>query len=358
MKEKKKSTRLFITDITREGRGVSKTESELPPGLRRFFLCLKNNIGKLLSLNIMMVLGNFPFLFIIIALAGYTQKNYMLPLSDFYQNLLGHFFATGNNLGPLEMSQIAMEGMMHNTLAPTALTYVFYALGALFLFTFGLVNCGSAYVLRNMVSGEPVFVWADFWYAIKRNWKQALPFGIADGLICGIFCLNISSMVGGVTNFFQSFMFWSNIAILIVFFFMRYYIYLQMVTFDLKMFKIIKNSLIFSLLGFKRNFVAFLGIIILVFLELLFLIGAGGLLLPFAVALPLILMLSVCSLMKIFASYFKVKELMIDPYYQEHPDEKPTSAAESEEIIMHDDVTERERLEEIRRRNGLPSAEK
>ena len=86
LKEKKKSQRLFITDIAREGRGVSKTESELSPGLRRFFLCLKNNIGKLLSLNIMMVLGNFPFIFIIIALAGYTQKNYMLPLSDFYQN--------------------------------------------------------------------------------------------------------------------------------------------------------------------------------------------------------------------------------------------------------------------------------
>ena len=357
MKEKKKSTRLFITDITREGRGVSKTESELPPGLRRFFLCLKNNIGKLLTLNIMMVLGNFPFIFIIIALAGYTQKNYLLPLSDFFQNLLAQLSASGNELGPLEMSQIAMEGMMHNTLAPSVLTYFFYAIGALSLFTFGLVNCGSAYVLRNMVSGEPVFVWADFWYAIKRNWKQALPFGVIDGLICAIFSLNIFSMLGGITNFFQSFMFWSNIIILIVFFFMRFYIYLQMVTFDLKIFKIIKNSLIFSLLGIKRNILAFLGIIILVFFEAFFLIGAGGLLLPFAVALPLILMLAVCSFMKVFASYFKVKELMIDPYYEEHPDERPSSSFEEEEVIMHDDVTERERLEEIRRRNGMPSAE-
>lgn len=353
MKEKKKSSRLFITDITREGRGVSKTESELAPGLRRFFLCLKNNIGKLLSLNIMMVIGNFPFLFIIIALAGYTQKNYLLPLSDFFQNLLGHLYASGGNLGPLEMSQIAMEGMMHNTLAPTVLTYVFYAIGALSLFTFGLVNCGSAYVLRNMVSGEPVFVWADFWHAVKRNWKQALPLGVADGVICGVFCLNIFSMLGGITNIFASFMFWSNIVIFVAYFFMRYYIYLQIVTFDLKIFKIIKNSLLFTLLGFKRNILAFLGIILLLFFELFFLIGAGGLLLPFAVALPLILMLSVCSLMKIYASYFKVKELMIDPYYAEHPDERPQSTASEEEVIMHDDVTERERLEELHRQSGI-----
>ena len=130
-----------------------------------------------------------------------------------------------------------------------------------------------------------------------------------------------------------------------------------MVTFDLKIFKIIKNSLIFSLLGIKRNLVAFLGIVFLVFFEVFFLIGAGGLLLPFAVALPLILMLSVCSLMKVYASYFKVKELMIDPYYEEHPDERPPSSFSEDEVIMHDDVTERERLEEIRRRNGITSAE-
>lgn len=348
----KKSTRLFITDIARDGRGVSKNEGDLPPRLRRFFLCLKNNIGKLLSVNIMMVLGNFPLIFALIALAGYTQKNYLLPHSGLFQNLLGHFFAQGD-LGPLEMSQIGIEGMMHNTLAPTALTYVFFGISALALFTFGIVNCGSAYVLRNMVSGEPVFVWTDFWYAVKRNWKQALPFGMVDGGICAILALNIVSMLGGVTNFFQSFMFWSNIVILLVFFVMRYYIYLQMVTFDLKIWKIIKNSLIFTLLGLKRNLLALLGILILGALEIFFLIGAGGLLLPFAVALPLILMLSISSLMKMYAAYFKVKELMIDPYYAEHPDERPGGDVDEDEIIMHDDVTERERLEEIKRRNGM-----
>ncbi len=351
MKEKKqKSKRLFITDIAGDGHGVSKTEGELPPGLRRFFICLKNNLGKLLSVNIMMVVGNFPIIFLIIALAGYTQKNYLLPLSDFFQNLLGHISASGE-LGPAEMSWIAIEGMMHNTLAPTPLTYVFYGIGALTLFTFGIVNCGTAYVLRNMVSGEPVFVWTDFWYAIKRNWKQALPFGVADGLICAIFALNIFSMLGGVTNFFQSFMFWSNIVIFIVYFIMRYYIYLQMVTFDLKIFKIIKNSLIFALLGVKRNILALLGIVVLLAFEIFFFIGAGGLLLPFAVALPLILLLSLSALMKMYAAYFKVKELMIDPYYEEHPEERP--APPDDEVIMRDDVTELERLEEIKRRNGI-----
>ena len=55
--------------------------------------------------------------------------------------------------------------------------------------------------------------------------------------------------------------------------------------------------------------------------------------------------------MKVYASYFKIKEIMIDPYLAEHPEEKPQ--VEDVEVIMRDDVTERERLEEIKRRNGI-----
>ena len=44
---------------------------------------------------------------------------------------------------------------------------------------------------------------------------------------------------------------------------------------------------------------------------------------------------------------------MIDPYVAEHPELNRPSYDEDEEVIMRDDVTERERLEEIKRRNGI-----
>ena len=44
---------------------------------------------------------------------------------------------------------------------------------------------------------------------------------------------------------------------------------------------------------------------------------------------------------------------MIDPYYAEHPEERPDRHFDDDEIVMHDDVTERERLEEIKRKNGM-----
>ena len=125
-----------------------------------------------------------------------------------------------------------------------------------------------------------------------------------------------------------------------------------MVTFKLSLFKIFKNSLIFALVGFKRNILAVLGILILAVLEVLFLVGLNGILIVLAVAMPLTVLFSTSAYMKVYASYYKIKEIMIDPYLDEHPELKP-QPIDDEEIIMRDDVTERERLEEIKRRNGI-----
>ena len=350
MKDKKdKNKRLRIFDFQREGKGVSKNEKELPPGLKRFFISYKNHFGKLVSVNIFFILGNFPIIFLIAALAGVTQNSIFLPLSDLFHNING-IFAAEASLSPYKMALYAIEGLQLSTYAPTPLTYVFYGIGALTLFTFGLVNVGTAYIIRNLVSGEHVFVWQDFWYAVKRNWKQALPFGIFDAAVSALLIYNIYSLLTSTSQFLFSVMFWSSVVIFIFYFFMRYYIYIQMVTFKLSVFKILKNSLIFALVGFKRNILALIGIVFLILIELALLIGTGGLLIPLAVAAPLAILFSTFAYMKVYAAYFKMKEIMIDPYADEAPKK---SLHDDEEIIMKDDVTERERLEEIKRRNGI-----
>ena len=162
-------------------------------------------------------------------------------------------------------------------------------------------------------------------------------------------------MLNSGQNWFESTMLWMNIVIFLIYFFMRFYIYVQMVTFKLSVFKILKNSLIFVLLGLKRNLVALLGIVIAVLIEILCLLGLGGILVPVAVALPLILLISGCAYMKVFAAYYKIKEVMIDPYKTEE-DEPAVSpyGDEDDEQIMVDDVTEAERLREIKIKNGIP----
>ena len=341
----RKTFRLY--DPAKEGKGVSKSAADLPMGFRRFFLTFKDNIGKLVSVNILMVLGNFPILFAIAAFAGYTQNKVLLPVSDFFQNLRP-LITSGNDPDALSLLFYGIEGLQTETLTPSTLTYVFYGIGLLFVFTFGIVNTGCAYVLRNLVQGEPVFVWTDFIYAIKRNYKQAIPMGIIDAIVCVLLPLNIYSMLLNTKTFFTSFLLWANIFIFIAYFFMRYYIYVQMVTFKLSIFKILKNSLIFSLLGIKRNLCALLGILLGLLLEAIFVFAFGGLLLPFALAAPLILFLSFFAYIKVFASYAKIDQYMIAPYKEEEAVEE-----EYEEPIMRDDVTERERLAEIKKRNNI-----
>lgn len=346
---KKDNKRLRLFDITRDGKGLSKNSSENPGGMKRFFRSYKDNFGKITSLNIFMVIGNFPLIFLIITLAGITKAEGLLPSFDVFQNLAGYFF--NSQPSAHSMSIFAHEGLQSVILKPTTTTYIFYALAALTIFTFGIVNVGTAYILRNIAKGEPVFLWSDFWYAVKRNWKQALPFGMIDAGINMLLIWNIYSMfISDRGSYFTNTMFWCNVVLFILYFVMRYYIYIQMVTFNLTVFKILKNSLIFSLLGFKRNAVALLGIVLGVFIELMCVIGAGGILLPFGIALPFLLLFSSFAYMKIYAAYFKVKEIMIDPYLAEHPELNENN---DEEAIMSDDVTENERLEQIKKRNAM-----
>ena len=305
MNKNKNNKSLKLFDITRDGKGIGKNEPLNESGLKRFFITYKDNIGKLLSVNIIFVLGNFPLFFLIAVLSGYTRENAFLPASDLFQNLGGLFMIEDKN--PAQMTLYALEGLQNSVLVNTTLTYIFLGISVLFLFTFGLVNVGTAYVLRNLAKGEPVFVWSDFIYAIKRNWKQALPFGIIDGLINALLIFNVYTTMS-TPSFVTSMMFWGNIVLVLLYFFMRCYIYVQMVTFKLTVFKILKNSLIFAMIGLKRNVLALLGTVILIIFELGFIFGVGGILLSLGVALPLMLMFSTMAYMKVFASYFKIKE--------------------------------------------------
>lgn len=349
MKEQKNKKQFLKLDISRDGKGISKKEPLNPSGLKRFFITCKNNFNKLILINIIMVLGNAPILFLIATLSGVTKETIYLPINDIAQNISGLIDIAGKT--PANMSLYAMGGLNSPVLINTTLTYIFYGISVLTLFTFGIVNTGTAYVLRNIAMGEPVFVWTDFKYAVKRNWKQAVPFGIFDAVVNVILIFNLYSTMTSA-NFVLSLMFWSNVVLFFLYYSMRCYFYVQIVSFKLKFFKILKNSFIFSLIGLKRNVMSLLGILVLLLLEMMFLFVPGGILMSFAVAMPLIIFFSLAAYMKVYASYFKIKEIIIDPYMAEHPELYPAEEPD-DEVIMRDDVTERERLEEIKKRNNI-----
>ena len=103
----------------------------------------------------------------------------------------------------------------------------------------------------------------------------------------------------------------------ILYFMMRFYIYLIMITFDLPIIKIIKNSLIFSLLGIKRNLMAAIGVFIVAFLNfsLYYLVPSVGMIMPF------IWTFSISSFVSAYCAYPIIKRYMIDPYYEDKKEE-------------------------------------
>jgi uncharacterized membrane protein YesL len=314
-KPKKKRFRLF--DFQKDGKGVSKEDAIITPDLKGFFKSFFRNFNRLLSVNIFMVLGNFPFIFAVIALSGLFKIDYLAPDSWFFSQLHGimlNFDPESSILSPSTMALFGIEGIQLESAAMTPLSYLFWGLSAAIIFTFGFVNVGTTYIIRNMIKGEPVFMWSDFWYAIKRNKKQAFWFGILDIAIMIIVPFNIITLISNLSTIFSSLIFWTNVVIGVLYIFMRFYIYMQMITFDLSIFKILKNSFSFALLGLKRNVLALLGIVLLVFINYMLLMGMGGMLMPLGIAAPLVILFAAGSYMGGFASYFKIKEIMIDPY--------------------------------------------
>ena len=95
---------------------------------------------------------------------------------------------------------------------------------------------------------------------------------------------------------------------------MRFYLYQLLITFELKNFKILKNALIFSILGIKRNIMALLGFVLLLALHIFLII----LFLPIGISIPLVLpfvyILALFGFISTYAAYPIIDRYMIQPY--------------------------------------------
>jgi len=130
-------------------------------------------------------------------------------------------------------------------------------------------------------------------------------------------------------GFVSSMMFYASLFISVVYLIMRFYIYAVLITFDLSVFKILKNAFIFVSLGLKRNILALVGIILLAFIDYFLLTT----IMPLGLMLPFVLLYGYGAYMGMYAAWPKIKQYMIDPY--------PEEQVEQEEPIFVDDVTPR-----------------
>lgn len=188
---------------------------------------------------------------------------------------------------------------------------------------------GLTYVTRNYTREEHAFIYSDFKDAVKNNWKAFLIDGVIVYLIVTVLMVSIpyylhaapkgilSSVAAGICIL---------IAMLVLF--SQYYAPVLIVTFDLKIGQILKNSLIFAILGLWRNILItlLLGILIL----LLYLSQIMPLTIIIAVCFGIFLMFSYSSFLINFSVYPLINKMMIEPYKKQHEQENGEEEQEDE----------------------------
>lgn len=310
----KKKFKLF--DMNKDGKGA--VEENRKPTFAFFFKSVFRKFPQLLRLNLLMIFQIIPI--IVIALVYFIGEKSPVATNVLFAPLYGiNQIAPSPYVSPLlDMSSIQMGVPV---LSP-AVIYVIVGLLLLLAITWGWQNIGATYVLRGLVRGDAVFVFSDFFYAIKRNLKQGFFLGLVDFVFCLVLIVDFLFFNQQAGSFGLDFMYFMILGLIIIYFIMRFYIYLLLVTFDLKSFKILKNSLILAILGIKRNILAFFGIILLVALHvaLIILLVPLGISLPIIV--PLVYIMAVTAFMSAYAAYPVIDKYMIAPYATESEDDE------------------------------------
>lgn len=321
---------LNLFDLTRPGKGVKK-EKKNAYSLKRFFVLTKENFWKLVTVNLLYVFLLLPILFALYAISGNLDIPFVTPGTTSYQPLFG---ILQNDPSPSLFAMWTMGARL--TLSGYAGPWVpvFFGISLLVLFTYGLANAGLACVCRNVTRGTPVDLASDFFGTMKKNWKQALPLGILDCfatfmLAFDVFYFYVNALNSG--DFVVLVLLFVTLYIAFTFFMMRFYLYPMLITFDLKWTKLLKNAFLFSMLGFKRNALATLGILVLAVVNYLLLL----VLTPVGAVLPFIVTFALGAFMACFAAYGPIQSYMIDPYYENQPQEP----APQQEAIFTDDVS-------------------
>lgn len=201
-----------------------------------------------------------------------------------------------------------------------------YAVVSLPVVTQGLAQAGLTFVTRNYAREKHVFLPSDFFDTIKKNWKQALVTGVLELIIsaCLIFdivyswdWMNAQESVGIVPVLLFAFAFF----MLVVFCYARFYLYLQMITFKLSLKQIWKNSFLLAVAGFKENLIISVTLVAIYAVAGILLLNFFWYLLPPFVILYVLLFPAFRSFLIQFTIFPLIKKTIIDPYYEQHPDE-------------------------------------
>ena len=293
--------------------GREKPDAEIEdttPTLKYFFKLLWRKAAKLLTLNLMMVFQIIPLVVaVLVYFFGATTPTVEHAV---YAPLLGTYIAGGS---PAAGTLLGVFGQQLNVpVMTTGRLIVILIMIAITLLTWGWQNVGAAYNLRSMVRGDSTFIWSDYFYAVRRNFKQGFLFGLLDLLIIAVLTYDIFYFYPLSLSFGYGLMYGIVVALAVIYLVMRFYIYPMMITFDLSIYKLLKNALLFTMLGLRRNILAVLGIALVAILNIWSITWGLSIGLSVTLILPFFYLVALIGFISMYAAYPTIKRYMIDPY--------------------------------------------
>lgn len=319
----------FFSRIFRRGDGPGVDPDEPPitdnPNFVNFFKLYLRKFNNIVLSNLLFVFGNFPIIFLLLGLSGFFSGHTTAPTYTVFPNLS---VIVSHKLTPASAALYGTYSMQTQVTVLSVTDYVMFALSLLTVFTLGPVMTGVTYIHRNLVRGEHVFIWGDFFAAVKKNFRQAMIYGVIDFIIIAILSYDLFFFrmnTGG--SFFTSVLFFAILFLVIIYFFIRTYIYTMIVTFDLKMIKLFKNGLIMSVVGVKRNLAYLLGAAAVILLNY----GILVLYFPLGIILPFTITISTLIFIGEYCVFPNIKRFMIDPYYESLENDAGETNEENEE---------------------------
>lgn len=308
MEKKEKNKKFKLFDMNRDGKGVEPGE-DTTPTLKFFFKQFGRKFTKIITLNMLM---DIQVLSLLICLYLYFFASPTTPSVTYSEFPLLYGI---QQISTDAVTAVNLNGFSYQLGLPIYNTYVYWVIGIILLFhvlTYGLQKVGSVYVTRGLVRGDSVFIISDYFYAMKKNIKQAIPLGIIDCAAISILVFDFIYLYTSPANGLTNFMYCMIIAIFIIYTIMRFYLYLMIVTFNIKLRKAFKNAFIFTILGIKRNLMAMLGLAFITGLSILLIVLLVPVGLVVVMVLPLIYFLGTATFMYTYAAYPVIKKYMID----------------------------------------------
>ncbi|MDO5559079.1 MAG: DUF624 domain-containing protein [Oscillospiraceae bacterium] len=225
-----------------------------------------------------------------------------------------------------------------------------YVLFCIPVITIGPATAGLTKVLKNYSIDKNAYVWSDFFEAFKKNFFRSLLLGIFDvlafaGVTAG--CYMYPRFAAATGNNLYYVIFALTLSAAIMFSIMNFYMYMMMVSTDLSMKNVIKNSLALTFLAPKQNLgTLFLSLAIIALCILLVFVNLQFLL--FYLFFPA----SFIGFIVCYNCYPVVQKYVINPYYERRGEvnpELPDYEADPD-MTVFEDMGGREKPVEIKKR--------